>query len=383
MQSNDLDKQSNIEQIQSDCNVSNVNDTKKKKTGRGWLLTAIVTGMAALLMSYSFVGSLITTIIDINDSVDDIIASTPMDQELIPDTLWERYELYKEFNDVSQWNYEKYAAPILQKAKDAASDGCDNYKVKVAGIVNLGDYLLLRAPSEIDVDGNVAHGTMEVVFYDGDVREYDPETDEYTDEYYENTNIEFYRVLDSDKITTYMSVDGENWYKTEGTIVNDGHVLFDIKAFVDGIDAKNANWFPGYYNNDEFGNQITVSTIEPSYDGILVNEGFLYHECDSYSELVLTLHADNYLPAMVAQSTSKVHEERLYSCFGSTGDKILEKLCEYDITIWPVYRFSHYGEIGVELPDELASAQQVDDFSDLFIDLYAAIDQYANRADWG
>lgn len=376
----DNNNQTIVEQ-NNNCDVGISHDTKKKKSDKRIFITAIATGLVMIALLYSFVGSLIEHIIEVNNGVDRIIATTVLIEENVPSNFIERYKLYKEFNQFESWDYEKYVGPVLKKAYESAISSCDNYHVSLSTPINLhGDgQLSLPCRTEIYVDGNIARGIINVSFYDSNKIEYDEEKNK-TGKYYEE-NVEFYRVLENDKITTYMSLDGESWFKKDGLMLNDNNVMFDIKALINKLDAQDASWFPTYYTNDD-GNFITFDVETFPYNGIVVNSNVLYYSCDSWGEINVTLHKDSYLPCMVASGRATVDEIKLGEYFADTNDLVLEKMCESDLTLWPIYKFDQYGEVDVSLPDNLSSATEVNNFSELFVDLYEAIDTYTIDSEW-
>ena len=362
--------------IDQNHEIEKLVETKKKnKSNRKIFVMSISIFFVALFLLYSYIGSLITHVIDVKENFDAVIETIVFDEENIPNTFLEKYKFYKEFKSPNKWDYSKYTAPVLENVKNNITNKCDSYHVNAPSIINFNNFSL-RCYNDIYVDGKVAHGTINVEFFDYDVVEFDSKNGN-TGLYYES-DVEFYRILEDDKITTYISTNGKDWFKKEGMLINNNHVLFDLKTFIENIDAKESSFFPTYYT-DENGKYIAIDVMFKPYNDMFIDDGFLYYECDDYGKVTMTIREDNYLPEKIFSMMAKVDKDKLLKKFNLGNDRVLEKLCESEIEIWPIYNFDQYNEVEVELPDELLNAKIVNDFSELFSDLYDVINKYSSE----
>jgi hypothetical protein len=257
------------------------------------------------------------------------------------------------------------ATQILQKAKHNTIAVNDNYHVRVPVTMYFENDTGIHIVCNVDVDKNVAYGTIEVEF------------GTYSEIYYDK-NIEFYRIIENGQITTYMSIDGENWLRKNGFVFNDNHVLFDLKAFIEKIDVEKVS---GFYDSDDY---IYATTRTIQEQGIFVDEiGLMYDECDYWDFYNLNLYSESCQPMSILHGLGlEVNENKMCDYFAQTNDFILTKICDADINMTLAYNFDKYGDVEINTPSDLSSAEQTNDFSELFTDLFNLIDEYVPESKW-
>ena len=332
-----------------------------------------------------FIYAFVTNAVWANDTIESTVRRLPFEDENSL-TLSDKYRWYKRLNDHSKWNFGEFTEPVLVKMEEMITDYNDNYSITIKMPIDfVENRVKLSYKIDADVDGNIAHGFLENEF---DIKEILEKNSEEENILY-NNKIEFYRVLEGDKITTYVSKDGETWLSKEGVVLNQNHVLFDIKNKVSKIDAQNATWFPAQMASEtvdgEEEERIFAAFHSPSGTNILTDGNFLYQDCDSWNEMNVILDANSCLPEMFAiMLSANVHEDKLQAYFEETNDPILKKICESEIRFAPVYVFhaEDYGKMDIELPDALKNAKTVDSFAELFTDLEPLLDEYAVKSEW-
>ena len=371
--------------IQEEIEVENKGNLKEKIKHKCLLASTIITGVVVLLLLCPFIYAFVTNAVWANDTIESTVRRLPFEDENSL-TLSDKYRWYKRLNDHSKWNFGEFTEPVLVKMEEMITDYNDNYSITIKMPIDfVENRVKLSYKIDADVDGNIAHGFLENEF---DIKEILEKNSEEENILY-NNKIEFYRVLEGDKITTYVSKDGETWLSKEGVVLNQNHVLFDIKNKVSKIDAQNATWFPAQMASEtvdgEEEERIFAAFHSPSGTNILTDGNFLYQDCDSWNEMNVILDANSYLPEMFAiMLSANVHEDKLQAYFEETNDPILNKICESEIRFAPVYVFraEDYGKMDIELPDELKNAKPVDSFAELFTDLEPLLDEYAVKSEW-
>ena len=371
--------------IQEEIEVENKESMKEKIKHKCLLVSTIITGVVVLLLLCPFIYAFVTNAVWANDTIESTVRRLPFEDENSL-TLSDKYRWYKRLNDHSNWNFGEFTEPVLVKMEEMIAEYNDNYSITIKMPIDfVENRVKLSYKIDADVDGNIAHGFLENEF---DIKEILEKNSEEENILY-NNKIEFYRVLEGDKITTYVSKDGKTWLSKEGVVLNQNHVLFDIKNKVSKIDAQNATWFPNQMASEtvdgEKEEQIFAAFHSPSGTNILTDGNFLYQDCDAWNEMNVILDANSYLPEMFAiMLSANVHEDKLQAYFEETNDPILNKICESEIRFAPVYVFraEDYGKMDIELPDELKNAKPVDSFAELFTDLEPLLDEYAVKSEW-
>ena len=358
----------------------------KEKRKYNFLFTStIISSVVLVMFLWPFVGAVVKQAVSINDTIQDIVPNLPSenDEQLL---FFEKWKWYQKLNDPAKWNYEEFAAPVLRKIEESVAAYNDNYHITIRMPIDFVENgARLSYTIDAEVDGNIAHGFLENEF---DIQEILGRDSEEENILY-SSKIEFYRVLENDKVTTYVSKDGENWFFKEGVVFNEGHVLFDINSKMGKIDAQDADWFPmrmpSFSDDGNEKERIYTTVRHPSGTNIFTDGDFLYQDCDSWNELNIIADANSYLPEMfLIMFSANVHEDKLQEYFYELDDPILKKICESEINFAPAYIFypEDYGKMDIGLPKKLENAKPVDSFIELFADLEPLLNEYVVKSEW-
>jgi hypothetical protein len=272
-------------------------------------------------------------------------------------------DILRVWRDDNNKNYQKYTDPIISGMKMAMDGKYDNYHSNIFYTVDINDLQLLIFVN-LDVDGNASHGTIQI------------SVDDYTQsssEHIYDCEYEIYRTNEENLIKTYL-FDGDSWITTFRVSTSENTVACDLEYIVNEISKREPASFPYTSFGDNSTYFIPIEYNNAS-DSAFAKTLMQKNEGEDWGGLIAVDEA--YMLRVFTTKSMKVDVDLLRNLnTRSMNERLISYLCDKDPDVTRRYEFSNYGEVSVELPEDIkTSAKEVEDLSVVFADLCEAIDE--------
>lgn len=205
-----------VQKNQQDGLIKNREDTGAKRKLPILLTLVIISGIIAIVMSISFLNEWAQFKKQFSEELDELVANVVVPDGVDTNLLETKLDIYRRYKT---HDFDDYNQAFLNKMLVETEKTTDNYHVYSYVYFNLSedfDWTQLRCSIDLDVNGNVAHGTLKAIL--GFTRQQEDPTITY----------EMYQVLrDDGTIVTYIKDD--IWYAYESKNSNYTHVAISPK----------------------------------------------------------------------------------------------------------------------------------------------------------
>lgn len=305
-----------------------------------------------------------------------------------PDSIGDWIELWKymknndeymtngeaKYQTVYETDVEKFTNPVWDYLLERNQDLNDNYRAQF----NVKDPLY-GATFNIDVDGNIAKVVLNL----------------YVNEEDENYNIkkvfekqyEYYMVLENNIVASYYQDDSGKWLRTMRTPITEGCVAFDLEGMVKKLSeldpfnppVNSEGW--NYPETVEKYGSISMSSKLLNHTGELGEDGFVDARNVIFSSFTYHPKYDKKMTELLRNPlyiSDFVNDEMNWA----GKDAFLDWLCENDEKIMLAgISLRDYGNVKVELPEGIESAEMVDDFQFMTEDIKEVLVAQFNNAE--
>jgi hypothetical protein len=273
----------------------------------------------------------------------------------------ESYDLDLETSYENDMN--RYAEPVWDYLLEKNQDLNNNYHANL-----LIKDILWRSNFSIDVDGNIA----KVVLYEC-VKEKD-------NPFAYEKKYEYYMSLEDNVVTSYFKKEDGQWIKTERAPISEGCVALDLTGIVTAMSKMEPDMLPAHFSSDGF-NAIWMESRLETYKAP-VNE----KDADYLHDIILSAYSDE---PTVEHKLIKLFRNRINMARfvaeetdWAGKDVFLDYLCEYNTkTNSCLIDVSEYGNVTVELPEGIDSAELVDNFQFMADGMYEALISSIEKAE--
>ena len=360
-----------------------MNEKTKKKT-KIIVLIAII----ALLGILSAI--VVPFAIDFHSDVESIKSLMFYTEDTEPKSIGDWIDLCKYtsnmYNDTTfktsyETDIEKYTKPAWEYLLEKNQNLNDNYHAQLKFRDN-GWWFTF----DISVDGNVAKVILDMCVEELEESEGKDPISNNSSQIYKK-QYEYYMILEDNVVTSYYQTEDGKWIKTTRTPISDGCVAFDLDGMLKavselepyGLPFNDSGWDyptkPEEYGSVGMRSKTENWIYDPSGYGFEDMHGVVFanfSNCPDYYHKFSDIFRN---PFHIAQF---VEEETDWA----GEDAFLDWLCEIDntFTMVSIRMFEEdYGNVKIELPEGIESAEMVDDFQFMVTDMKQSLVQHFEK----